>query len=208
MPYTTVVAGTTITAAWSNANNRDQVVTPFATASARSSAITAPIEGMVTYLSDSDTLWHYSGSAWVPANAVANPVGVAAAATSSGSDTTTSDTYANMAGTGSVTSFSFTKLVSTTRIRIGLSATFFSSVTGLGAQFGVSINSVDYDVCKLSHNVAGASVHLVASGFTYIASGVAAGTYTVQGRWRRTAATGTLTRDGNDWLCIEAQEVQ
>ena len=37
----------------------------FATASARSSAITAPSEGMITYLTDSNTLWYYSGTAWV-----------------------------------------------------------------------------------------------------------------------------------------------
>ena len=67
MPYTTVVAGTTITAAWSNANNRDQVITPFASASARDSAITSPIEGMHAYLADTDKLMAYNGAAWVPA---------------------------------------------------------------------------------------------------------------------------------------------
>jgi hypothetical protein len=207
MPYSTLVPGTTITAAWANANVRDQVVTPFATAAARTSAITSPVEGMLTYLSDSDTLWHYSGTAWVPANALANPVGVSAAAVSSGTDTTTSDTYANMAGTGALTSVSITKLGTGTRIRVAMSVTFSSSVGGLGGQFGVLVNGVDTDVCKLSNSVPAASTHLPASGWNYI-SGLAAGTYTVQGRWHRTAATGTLTRDGNDWLAIEAQEVQ
>lgn len=66
MAYTTLVAGTTITASWANANVRDQVVTPFANASARDSAITAPVEGMVCYLADTDTLWMYTGAAWYP----------------------------------------------------------------------------------------------------------------------------------------------
>lgn len=64
MPYTTNVAGTTITAAWANANVRDQVVTPFSTASARTSAITSPTEGMVTYQQDVNTLEFYDGTGW------------------------------------------------------------------------------------------------------------------------------------------------
>jgi len=54
MPYTTSVAGTTITASWANANVRDQVVTPFSSTSALASAITAPVVGMATYISSND----------------------------------------------------------------------------------------------------------------------------------------------------------
>lgn len=64
MAYTTVVAGTTITAAWGNANVRDQTVTPFASSAARASAIVSPVEGMVSHLNDVNTLGVYSGSAW------------------------------------------------------------------------------------------------------------------------------------------------
>jgi hypothetical protein len=64
--YTTVVPGTAITASWANANVRDQVVTPFATALARDSAITAPVEGMICYLADVDQFWYYNGSLWAP----------------------------------------------------------------------------------------------------------------------------------------------
>lgn len=60
MPYTTVTSGTTITAAWANANVRDQVVTPFAGTSARSSAITSPIEGMATYDTTNDRFEIYT----------------------------------------------------------------------------------------------------------------------------------------------------
>lgn len=64
MPYTTNVSGTTITAAYGNANIRDQVVTPFATVAARDSAITSPAVGMVCYTIDTNTLWVYRGTAW------------------------------------------------------------------------------------------------------------------------------------------------
>jgi hypothetical protein len=64
VPYTTVVAGTTITAAWGNANVRDQVVTPFASAAARDSAITSPVDGMHAYQQDIDLDCIYNGTAW------------------------------------------------------------------------------------------------------------------------------------------------
>lgn len=65
MPYTTNVAGTTITASYANANIRDQVVTPFASTSARDSAITSPVVGMVVYISSNDSsegLWTYTNA--------------------------------------------------------------------------------------------------------------------------------------------------
>jgi len=66
MPRTTLVAGTTITAAWANTNVRDQVVTPFASAAARDSAIVSPIEGQYAHLNDTNYLTHYNGTVWVP----------------------------------------------------------------------------------------------------------------------------------------------
>lgn len=68
MPYTTLVGGTTILASWANASVRDQSVTPFASAAARTSAITSPVDGMVSALTDSDSLWYYNGAAWVTPN--------------------------------------------------------------------------------------------------------------------------------------------
>lgn len=64
MPYITVVAGQVITAAWSNANVRDQVITPFVSAATRAAAITAPVTGMY---SDVGGLDRYDGTKWVPA---------------------------------------------------------------------------------------------------------------------------------------------
>lgn len=133
--------------------------------------------------------------------------GIAGTAVSSGSDTRSNGTYANLAGTGSVTSFSFTKALTSTRIRIDMSATFFSSVSTSGARFGVLVDGVDYDVCQLRATVA-VNEHVTAAGFVYIgASVVAAGSITVQGRWLRAEGGGTLTRDPADWLAISAREL-
>lgn len=64
MPYTTLVAGTTITASWANANVRDQVVTPHASSAARASAVSAPLEGMLGWLQDVNRFEGYNGTAY------------------------------------------------------------------------------------------------------------------------------------------------
>lgn len=64
MPYTTLVAGTTILASWANASVRDQVVTPFASTAARDSAITVPVDGMLEAITGIDALTYYDGAAW------------------------------------------------------------------------------------------------------------------------------------------------
>ena len=67
MPRKIFTAGEILTAADVNTNLMDQAVMVFDDSAARGSAIPSPIEGMVTYLSDSDALFSYSGAAWVPA---------------------------------------------------------------------------------------------------------------------------------------------
>lgn len=42
----------------------DQTVMVFANSSARTSALSSPTAGMVTYLVDSGNLWFYTGSTW------------------------------------------------------------------------------------------------------------------------------------------------
>jgi hypothetical protein len=73
MPYTTLVPGTTITASWANANVRDQVVTPFATAATRASAVTSPVTGMTTHRADLGSLGglecYTTTGSWAPAGA-------------------------------------------------------------------------------------------------------------------------------------------
>ena len=43
----------------------DQVTMVFASGAARTAGIASPSEGMVTYLSDSNSLWHFDGATWV-----------------------------------------------------------------------------------------------------------------------------------------------
>ena len=62
--FKTFAVGEVLTATNVNTYLMEQTVMVFASSSARSSAITAPSEGMVSYLSDTNTLWFYDGSAW------------------------------------------------------------------------------------------------------------------------------------------------
>ena len=63
--FKTFSVGEVLTATNVNTYLMQQAVMVFADASARSTAISSPSEGMVTYLTGSNTLWYYSGSAWV-----------------------------------------------------------------------------------------------------------------------------------------------
>lgn len=124
----------------------------------------------------------------------------------SGTDSSTSTSYTNMAGTGATTSFSFTKRFAGTRIKIEFAATFWSTNADTGVQFGVNFNATDYDICRLMGNTLTANQRLHTSGFRYISS-VAAGAYTIQARWKKIAiGTGQINRNLEDFLCISAKE--
>jgi hypothetical protein len=131
--------------------------------------------------------------------------GVNAAATTSGTDTTTSSSYANMAGTGAVTSFSFTKREAGTRIKVTMHCSYSSVTNNAQIAIAARIDGTDYEVA-IGATAASGQAKTV-SGVAFVSS-IAAGTYTVQGRWKRNSGTGTATRTtNNDWLTIVCEEV-
>ena len=60
----TFIAGEVLTAAQVNDYLMDQAVMRFSGSAARAASITAPTEGMVTYLDDTNRLYIYDGAAW------------------------------------------------------------------------------------------------------------------------------------------------
>jgi hypothetical protein len=62
--YKEFATGDVLTAADANGYLASQVVMVFADAAARTSAITSPQEGMISYLKDTNSTEYYSGSAW------------------------------------------------------------------------------------------------------------------------------------------------
>ena len=65
--YRTFGAGEVLTAANVQTYLMDQVIPVFASSTARDAAITSPSEGQHCFLSDTDALQYYTGSAWVAA---------------------------------------------------------------------------------------------------------------------------------------------
>ncbi|NBW22489.1 MAG: hypothetical protein EBR82_82530, partial [Caulobacteraceae bacterium] len=57
--YKAFSAGAVLTAAQVQGYLQDQAVMTFASSAARTAAITAPSQGMTTYLTDSNTYWQY-----------------------------------------------------------------------------------------------------------------------------------------------------
>ncbi len=65
--YRTFVAGEVLTATNVQGYLMDQAIPVFASSTARDAAITSPSEGQHCFLSDTDALQYYTGSAWVAA---------------------------------------------------------------------------------------------------------------------------------------------
>lgn len=74
--YIEFTTGDILTAATANGYLASQTVMVFASAAARTSAITSPQEGMISFLKDTDTMQYYSGSAWVNVSSAASTAGL------------------------------------------------------------------------------------------------------------------------------------
>jgi len=72
--YKEFATGDVLTAADANGYLASQVVMVFASAAARTSAITSPQEGMISYLKDTNSTEYYSGSAWVAIGGSSSPL--------------------------------------------------------------------------------------------------------------------------------------
>ena len=66
MPRQVFDAGEVLSATDVNNFLMNQMVMTFAGSAARSSAISAPTEGMLTYLADTDTFEFYNGTSFLP----------------------------------------------------------------------------------------------------------------------------------------------
>lgn len=76
-----------------------QGVLVFASAAARDAAITSPQEGQFAFTKDNDSLWYYSGSAWVASGATGDIEGVTAGTGISGGGTSGTVTITNSMAT-------------------------------------------------------------------------------------------------------------
>lgn len=120
----------------------------------------------------------------------------------SGGGTSSSATNVNMPASSSR---ALTKLTATTRVRVEFSCSSFATVAGTEIAFAINVNGVDTDISRFRFNAA--NTHATCpTGVIYI-SGLAAGAWTFQARWRRTVGTGVMTMDTSDWITVDVQEV-
>lgn len=65
MAYKVFTNGSVLNGSEVNDNLMNQAVITFSNSTARGSALTSPVQGMVTYLEDTDTYEYWDGAAWV-----------------------------------------------------------------------------------------------------------------------------------------------
>lgn len=91
--YIEFTTGDILTAAAANGYLASQTVMVFANASARTSAITSPQEGMVSYLKDTNAIEYYSGSAWTAIGGSTASTFVGAQVTNTSAQSISNGTY-------------------------------------------------------------------------------------------------------------------
>jgi len=96
--FKTFTTGEVLTAADVNGYLMQGVLV-FATEAARNSAITSPQEGQFAFTKDTNSLWYYSGSAWVASGATGDIEGVTAGTGISGGGTSGTVTITNSMAT-------------------------------------------------------------------------------------------------------------
>jgi hypothetical protein len=202
MPRKVFVSGEILTASAVNTNLMDQSVMVFDDATARTTALPSPTEGMVTYLKDSDGLFSWSGSAWVPAattaSLAAGTILQVVSATDATARTTTSASYVDAS-----ISVTITPIRATSTLIVGWSGTAHSGQGSAGNDVYVQIaNSSDVGLSgaeevRYSVVASGETNVQIRSGFDILAFVAATDTAarTYKGRWRRAQGTARLDND-------------
>lgn len=122
------------------------------------------------------------------------------------SGTMASATYVDMLGNaGAATSVSVTKYSANSDLWVAMHLDVFSDAASTALRLGIRINGTDYDVAF--RYFTSANLYLPAIGWAAI-SGIPAGTYTCQSRWKRTSGTGNITANsGISELDLTVREV-
>lgn len=120
-------------------------------------------------------------------------------------NTTSSSSYSTLNSGGNPARIAgFVKTRGSTRLAVTLGSTCISTVANTLVQYAVLISGTDYAIASLGINPA--NTHLFAGGVRHL-TGIAAGTYDIDARWRRPAGPGILAQDGNDLLSFRVEEV-
>lgn len=104
-------------------------------------------------------------------------------------------------------SFNFNKQYDSpdSELLVRMCGTFYTSVNTTGAEFAVLVNGVDTMISRVSA-VLTANSHTAHVGEREIA-GLAAGTYSIQPRWRRSGAANNINMDASDDIMVTVEEI-
>lgn len=162
MPRKNFLNGYPLPASDINTYLMDQSVMTFASATARTSAIASPTEGMLTWLEDTNAFQYYTGAAWtdlVPAQAQTISDKTANYSIVAG------DAYKLIRSTNSAITITIDNVL-TAGQRIDFAQYGTGQVT-FAAGSGVTLNSAD-SLLKTAKQYAGVTVECVASGVYWL----------------------------------------
>jgi len=122
------------------------------------------------------------------------------------SGTMASANYLDIPGNaGAATSVPLVKYTGASKLFVAMKTNLFSDAASTAVRLGIRINGVDYDVA-LGYYTLASQYHPVI-GWAFL-SGIPAGSYTCQARWKRTAGGGNITANsGISELDIDVCEV-
>lgn len=118
-----------------------------------------------------------------------------------GSGTTVSASFANLPGAPTCT---LTKAYDSTDLLVDARVGTFSTLANTAVELAVNDGTTDYLIWHMVHNPA--NTH-DAYGAVIRIAGHAAGSWTLTGRWRRSAGGGTITMNADDYFNLSVQEV-
>jgi hypothetical protein len=196
--YKEFTTGDVLTAADANGYLASQVVMVFASAAARTSAITSPQEGMISYLKDTNSTEYYSGSAWVAIGGGGGGGGKVLQVVSA--TTTTSTAITSTTQTDTTITATITPTLSTSKILVLISANAYVVRTGADFFAGARVmrgataiaDYQDYGLMGFSDPNTNTKSLLANNSISYLDSPAttSATTYKLQAR---VASSGTVT---------------
>lgn len=164
MPRKNFLNGYPLPASDINTYLMDQSVMTFASATARTSAIASPTEGMLTYLEDTNVFQYYTGSAWADLVSVPSPAQTIIDKSANYS-IVAGDAYKLIRSTNAAITVTIDNVL-TVGQRIDF-AQFGTGQVTFAAGSGVTLNSAD-SLLKTAKQYAGVTVECVASGVYWL----------------------------------------
>ena len=183
--YIEFSTGDVLTATAANGYLASQVVMVFADAAARTTAITSPQEGMISYLKDTNATQYYSGSAWVSIGGASSGL-TSANSTVNTVETTSSTSFTDLTTSQALTITTGTKALVTLTAKIRNNTAGSRAVMSFAVSGATTIAAGDITALQLIEPIA-SEFYTVGSSF-YISS-LTAGSNTFTAKFRAGANT-------------------